>query len=90
MTWIGSTFIITLVAYIVASGIPIFGGLVALIGALLGRLYITTDGCKVALRQLEGGANYKMVLWGHMGHICYRSRHILDDRWHLWIGCGNH
>ncbi|RMJ21592.1 hypothetical protein PHISP_07536 [Aspergillus sp. HF37] len=37
-TWLGSTFSITLAAYIISSGIPIFGNLVSLIGALLGTL----------------------------------------------------
>ncbi|CAG9940919.1 unnamed protein product [Clonostachys rosea f. rosea IK726] len=35
-TWLGATFSIALVAYLLASGIPIFGGLVSLAGALLG------------------------------------------------------
>ncbi|KAM0543202.1 hypothetical protein ACHAO7_009502 [Fusarium culmorum] len=34
-SWIGCTFGITIVAYVVASGIPVFSGLVSLIGALL-------------------------------------------------------
>ncbi|KAH6874382.1 transmembrane amino acid transporter protein-domain-containing protein [Thelonectria olida] len=38
ITWIGSTFTVSLVAYLIASGIPVFGGLVSLIGALLGTL----------------------------------------------------
>ncbi|KAJ3505167.1 hypothetical protein NM208_g16233 [Fusarium decemcellulare] len=36
ITWLGSTFSVSLVAYLIASGIPVFGGLVSLIGALLG------------------------------------------------------
>ncbi|KAF5004863.1 hypothetical protein FDECE_8645 [Fusarium decemcellulare] len=36
VTWLGSTSTITLVAYLIASGMPAFGGLVSLIGALLG------------------------------------------------------
>ncbi|KAJ2989167.1 hypothetical protein NUW58_g3605 [Xylaria curta] len=36
--WIGCTAGITITAYIVASAIPVFGGLVSLIGALLGTL----------------------------------------------------
>lgn len=35
-TWLGSTFGVALVAYIVASAIPVFSGLISLIGALLG------------------------------------------------------
>ncbi|KAF4943195.1 hypothetical protein FSARC_14991 [Fusarium sarcochroum] len=37
-TWLGCTFGCALVAYLIASGIPVFGGLVSLIGALLGTL----------------------------------------------------
>lgn len=37
-TWLGCTGSITVVAYIIASAIPVFGGLVSLIGALLGTL----------------------------------------------------
>jgi len=38
MTWIGCTAGNALVAYIIASAIPVFGGLVSLVGALLGTL----------------------------------------------------
>lgn len=37
-TWLGCTFSVTVIAYIIASAIPVFGGLVSLIGALLGTL----------------------------------------------------
>lgn len=37
-TWLGCTFGIALIAYIIASAIPVFGNLVSLIGALLGTL----------------------------------------------------
>ncbi|OAL24452.1 hypothetical protein AYO20_10678 [Fonsecaea nubica] len=36
--WIGCTFGVTVISYIIASAIPVFGGLVSLIGALLGTL----------------------------------------------------
>ncbi|ETS74719.1 hypothetical protein PFICI_13203 [Pestalotiopsis fici W106-1] len=36
--WLGCTFAISLVAYIIASAIPVFSGLVSLVGALLGTL----------------------------------------------------
>ncbi|KAF4978231.1 hypothetical protein FZEAL_5336 [Fusarium zealandicum] len=35
-TWLGCTAFMAIVAYVIASGIPIFGGLVSLIGALFG------------------------------------------------------
>lgn len=38
MTWLGCTFGVTLTAYIIASAIPIFGGLMSLVGALLGTV----------------------------------------------------
>lgn len=36
ITWLGSTLSVALVAYVIASAIPAFGGLVSLIGALFG------------------------------------------------------
>lgn len=38
ITWLGSTFAVALVAYLIASGIPVFGELVSLIGAFFGSL----------------------------------------------------
>ena len=35
VTWLGSTFSIVTIAYIVASSIPVFSDLVSLVGALL-------------------------------------------------------
>lgn len=35
-TWLSCTLCATTIAYVIASGIPVFGGLVSLIGALLG------------------------------------------------------
>jgi len=37
-TWLGCTLGTTIISYIIASAIPVFGGLVSLIGALLGTL----------------------------------------------------
>jgi hypothetical protein len=37
-TWIACTSVTTLIAYCIASGIPAFGGLVSLVGALFGTL----------------------------------------------------
>ncbi|RBR08470.1 uncharacterized protein FIESC28_10270 [Fusarium coffeatum] len=36
--WLSCTFGMALIAYVIASGIPVFGGLVSLVGALLGTL----------------------------------------------------
>ena len=38
VTWLSCTGGVTIIAYIIASAIPVFGGLVSLIGALLGTL----------------------------------------------------
>ncbi|KAL5343891.1 transmembrane amino acid transporter protein-domain-containing protein [Aspergillus crustosus] len=38
LTWLSCTLGITITAYIIASAIPVFGGLVSLVGALLGTL----------------------------------------------------
>ena len=38
ISWLGCTAFMTLVSYVVASAIPVFGGLVSLVGALLGTL----------------------------------------------------
>ena len=38
VTWLGCTIVVSLIAYVVASAIPVFGDLVALIGALFGTL----------------------------------------------------
>lgn len=37
-TWIGCTFGCTIIAYVIASGIPVFNNLLSLIGALLGAV----------------------------------------------------
>ncbi|UPK96000.1 hypothetical protein LCI18_006935 [Fusarium solani-melongenae] len=37
-TWLGCVFTVAIVAYLIASGIPLFSGLVSLIGALLGTM----------------------------------------------------
>ncbi|KAE8370451.1 transmembrane amino acid transporter protein-domain-containing protein [Aspergillus caelatus] len=46
VTWLGSTFTVTLCAYLIASGVPVFSSLVSLIGALLGTLLtFQSTGC---------------------------------------------
>ncbi|TGO24241.1 hypothetical protein BPAE_0108g00340 [Botrytis paeoniae] len=39
MVWLGCTFCVIICAYVIASAIPIFGGLISLIGALFGTLF---------------------------------------------------
>jgi hypothetical protein len=38
VTWLGYVFGVILTAYIIASAVPVFGGLVSLVGALFGTL----------------------------------------------------
>ena len=42
-TWLGCTFGTVLIAYIIASAIPVFAGLISLVGALLGTLMSFQD-----------------------------------------------
>ncbi|EOD52801.1 Amino acid permease [Neofusicoccum parvum] len=37
-TWLGCTFGVAVIAYIIASAVPVFGGLISLVGALFGTL----------------------------------------------------
>ncbi|RJE19732.1 hypothetical protein PHISCL_07924 [Aspergillus sclerotialis] len=46
VTWLGCTFTVALVAYIIASGIPVFSSLISLVGALFGTfLTFQAIGC---------------------------------------------
>ncbi|PNH45205.1 hypothetical protein VD0004_g2597 [Verticillium dahliae] len=69
-TWFGCTFGVTAIAYIIASAIPVFGGLVSLIGALLGTfLSFMPMGCMWLYDNWARGKTEKtwswrlMVLW---------------------------
>ncbi|KAM0554822.1 hypothetical protein ACHAPJ_006555 [Fusarium lateritium] len=69
-TWLGCTFGVTVVAYLIASGIPVFSGLVSLIGALLGTLMsFQPMGCMWLYDNWSPGRSsptakwYAMVYW---------------------------
>ncbi|CRK22476.1 hypothetical protein BN1723_002914 [Verticillium longisporum] len=69
-TWFGCTFGVTAIAYLIASAIPVFGGLVSLIGALLGTfLSFMPMGCMWLYDNWARGKTEKtwswrlMVLW---------------------------
>ncbi|KAF5675569.1 neutral amino acid permease [Fusarium denticulatum] len=63
-SWIGCTFGITVVAYVIASGIPIFGGLVSLIGALLATsLSFQPMGCMWLYDNWERGKQDRSISW---------------------------
>ncbi|KAJ4012461.1 hypothetical protein NW752_008156 [Fusarium irregulare] len=67
VTWIGSTATVSIVAYVIASGIPVFGGLVSLIGALFGTfLSLQPMGCMWLYDHWKDERNtrwYLMVGW---------------------------
>ncbi|KAI9926583.1 hypothetical protein MW887_004351 [Aspergillus wentii] len=64
ITWLGSTFSVTLVAYIIASSIPVFSGLVSLVGALLATsLCFQPMGCMWLYDNWGAGKQEKRVGW---------------------------
>ncbi|KAH6871028.1 putative amino acid transporter [Thelonectria olida] len=69
-TWLGCTFGTALVAYIIASGIPVFGGLVSLIGALLGTLMsFQPMGCMWLYDNWSKGKEERSLRWMLM--VCF-------------------
>ncbi|KAJ4123039.1 hypothetical protein NW768_010031 [Fusarium equiseti] len=63
-SWIGCTFGITVVAYVIASGIPIFSGLVSLIGALLATsLSFQPMGCMWLYDNWKRGKQDRSATW---------------------------
>lgn len=63
-TWLGCTFGVTAIAYIIASAIPVFGGLVSLIGALLGTfLSFMPMGCMWLYDHWHEGKVDKRLGW---------------------------
>lgn len=65
--WISCTFGVVLIAYIVASAIPVFGGLVSLIGALLaGPMSLQPMGCMWLYDNWTKGKTEKTMRWKSM------------------------
>lgn len=66
-TWLGCTSIITIISYCIASGIPVFGGLVSLVGALLGTLMAFQPmGCMWLYDNWAPGRREPTIQWGLM------------------------
>ncbi|KAH6871651.1 transmembrane amino acid transporter protein-domain-containing protein [Thelonectria olida] len=66
-TWLGCTSAITIIAYAIASGIPVFGGLVSLVGALLGTLMAFQPmGCMWLYDHYSEGRREPNLKWGLM------------------------
>lgn len=63
-TWIGCTLGTTVVAYVIASGIPVFDGLVSLVGALLGTLMsFQPMGCMWLYDNWSQGKAERSIKW---------------------------
>ncbi|KAE8158602.1 transmembrane amino acid transporter protein-domain-containing protein [Aspergillus tamarii] len=63
-TWLGCTFGITLIAYVIASAIPVFNSLVSLIGALLGTLMsFQPMGCMWLYDNWSKGRKERSLRW---------------------------
>ncbi len=68
--WLGCTFGTTLIAYLIASAIPVFNGLVALIGALLGTfLCFQPMGCMWLYDNWSKGKKERSLQWKLM--VCF-------------------
>ncbi|KAL5049419.1 hypothetical protein BDW71DRAFT_175849 [Aspergillus fruticulosus] len=62
--WLGSTFVVSLVAYIIASGIPVFSSLVSFIGALFGTpICFQPFGCMWLYDNWGSGTSGKPLSW---------------------------
>ncbi|KAF2716484.1 amino acid transporter [Polychaeton citri CBS 116435] len=82
--WIGCTFGVAMVAYIIASAIPVFGGLVSLIGALLGTLMsFQPMGCMWLYDNWSEGRSKPTVRWMLM--VCF-SVFVVVSGMFLMIG----
>jgi hypothetical protein len=66
-TWLACTGGVTVIAYIIASAIPVFGGLVSLIGALLGTfMCFQPYGCMWLYDNWDAGKKAKSAKWCFM------------------------
>lgn len=64
VTWLGCTVSITVIAYVIASSIPVFNDLVSLVGALLGTLMsFQPMGCMWLYDNWSSGKSEKSVKW---------------------------
>ncbi|KAL6922452.1 hypothetical protein FSST1_006478 [Fusarium sambucinum] len=67
VAWLSCTAGVTVIAYLIASGIPVFGGLVSLIGALLGTLMsFQPMGCMWLYDNWTEGRKNPTARWGAM------------------------
>ncbi|KAL0941384.1 amino acid transporter [Colletotrichum truncatum] len=70
ITWLGCTFGVALIAYLIASSIPVFDGLVSLVGALFGTLLsLQPMGCMWLYDNWSAGKLEKNPRWIAM--VCF-------------------
>ncbi|KAF5636633.1 neutral amino acid permease [Fusarium sp. NRRL 25303] len=84
-TWLGLTFSAALLAYIIASAIPVFGSLVSLVGALLGTLQTFQPyGCFWLYDNWSAGKQEKSLKWNLM--VVWSSFVILSGTFPMVAG----
>lgn len=84
-TWLGCTGGITVIAYLIASGIPVFGGLVSLIGALLGTLMsFQPMGCMWLYDNWTPGKQERTLRWTLM--VCWSVFVVLSGTFLMVAG----
>lgn len=84
-TWLGCTGGITVIAYLIASGIPVFGGLVSLIGALLGTLMsFQPMGCMWLYDNWTPGKQDRTLKWTLM--VCWSVFVVLSGTFLMVAG----
>ena len=78
-------------AYIIASAIPVFGGLVSLVGALLGTLMsLQPMGAMWIYDNWRKSKNQLMVLLGWLEHLHHCVWLLFDRRWNLRLHRWHH
>ncbi|CAG8204200.1 unnamed protein product [Penicillium olsonii] len=76
VTWLGSVFTVSIVAYCIASGIPVFDNLVSLIGAFLGTLMCFQPlGCMWLYDNWAKGKTQRTARWVLM--VCWSAFVVL-------------
>ena len=64
VVWLACVFIVVVVAYVIASGIPIFGSLISLVGAFLGTLQcFQPAGCMWLYDNWSRGKESRSTKW---------------------------
>ncbi|KAJ5335151.1 amino acid transporter [Penicillium brevicompactum] len=85
VTWLSCTVAITVIAYVIASSIPVFNDLVSLVGALLGTLMsFQPMGCMWLYDNWSRGKSEKSVKWILM--VCFSGFVVLSGTFLMVAG----